>query len=184
MSLAGMRLAGMRRQAMRRWLGRAAAMLVLFATTPAFSLDCHSRLFTWSDTEPAINRRHVFCGEIDHGRPKGVHSTQLLATSAVVRRVEAARGDCNGIYTAIVVFAHGQRKLSTFFPDQCTVEDVTQSIYHAGSHVAARHPAWGFIGPSAPASNTPGFCLDADRQPFEIRFGRLKDGRINTAFPN
>lgn len=170
--------------AMRRWLVRASATLLLIAATPAYSLDCHNRKFTWSETEPAINRRHVFCGEIVHGRSKGLHSMQLLATSAVVLRVEARRGDRQGIYTAIVVFTNGQRKLSTFFPDHCTVEQVTQSIYHAGTHGAVPHPAWGFIGLSAPTPSAPGFCLDADQRPFEIRFGRLKDGRINTAFPN
>lgn len=159
-------------------------LLAVLAASPAFALDCRSRAFTWTDTDPAINRRHVFCGTIDHGEPKGFHSMQLLDSSSVVKGVSERSTNRNGIYTAIVIFAKGRRKLSTFFPDHCSVEEITRSIYYAGSHESARHPAWGTIGPSAPAPDTSGYCLDDNEQPFQIRLGRLKDGRINTAFPS
>lgn len=162
----------------------ALALLAVITASPAFAADCRSRKFTWTDTEPAINRRHVFCGTIEHGQPKGFHSRQLFSSSRVVKDITEQSKNRGGIYTAIVVFANGRRKLSTFFPDHCSVEEIIKSIYYAGSHESARHPAWGTIGPSAPDLNASGYCRDDNERPFEIRLGRLKDGRINTAFPN
>lgn len=170
-----------------RWHGMmVTGLLAFFVVQPVAALDCHSRRFTWTDSDPAINRRHVFCGEIDHGQPKGVHSTRLLASSAVVRRIESKSGDRDGIYEAIVIFTNGRRKLSTFFPDRCTVEQITQSIYHAATNITASHRSWGFVGPSAPTPKSGGgvYCHDNEGKSFEIRLGRLKNGRINTAFPN
>jgi hypothetical protein len=146
--------------------------------------DCRRPGFAWSDHLPPINRRHVFCGEIRDGEPKGFHALALRPTARLVRAVERRAGERRGIYQAIVQFANGRRKLSTFFPDRCTVEEITRSIHHAASHPGGRHPAWGEIGPSAPTDGAGGFCLDDDGRRFEIRFSRLKDGRINTAFPN
>lgn len=166
-----------------RW-SCALATLAVLAATQAYALDCRHRTFTWTDTDPPINRRHVFCGTIERGQPKGFHSIRLLDKSSIVDRVEERSKNKAGIYSAIVVFANGRRKLSTFFPDHCSVEEITRSIYYAGSTESARHSAWGTIGTSAPASGIPGYCLDDDQRPFEIRLGRLKDGRINTAFPN
>lgn len=149
------------------------------------SRDCADRQFYWSaDSGVRINLRHVFCGELRRGRPKGLHSTQLVATSQLIRRIEHRSDEGGGIYSAIVEFRGGKRKLSTFFPDHCTVEQLIRSIEHAAINVRQRHPAWGAIGPSAPAAGLETFCLDNRGAPFDIRLGVLANGRINTAFPN
>ena len=124
-----------------------------------------------------------------NGRPKGFHSTQLATTARLIRRIERRTDEDGGIYSAIVEFTHGGRKLSTFFPDHCTLNQVVRSIAYAAGNVRTRHPAWGDIGPSAPADGRQSgdpetFCLDNWGSPFDIRFGALANGRINTAFPN
>lgn len=165
---------------------RVAAFVALAAGLPAAGAaasDCRDADFRWSNTRPAVNLRHVFCGEIDDGRPKGLHSARLLATSGVVRGIERRRDEGGGVYSAIVRFADGKEKLSTFFPNSCSVGAVTLSIVFAAGHAMGRHPVWGELGPSAPAAGAPGYCLDARGDPLIIRFGRLRDGRINTAFP-
>jgi hypothetical protein len=147
--------------------------------------DCADRRFYWKDNGRLwINLRHVFCGELRHGRPKGLHSTQLVATSRLIRRIEHQSDEGGGIYSAIVEFSGGKRKLSTFFPDHCSVDQLIRSIEHAATNVRQRHPAWGEIGPSGPAAGLETFCLDNQGAPFDIRLGVLANGRINTAFPN
>ena len=168
----------------RRPLRLFAAALTLFgAGAPAAALDCRDRAFRWSDDRPAINRLHVFCGEIREGRPKGFHSIRLQDTSAVVTGVAARSNDRDGIYDATVTFRNGATKFSTFFPDVCTVDQVVASIRYAATHVARPHAQWGKLGPSAPKDDNHGYCLDANGDPFDIRMGVLADGRVNTAFP-
>lgn len=156
----------------------------LFAAGAAADADCRDPAFQWSDTRPAINLRHIFCGEIDDGRPQGMHSRRLLATSPVARGIIRRQDEGRGIYSVTLRFANGKVKLSTFFPDDCSVEAITQSIVYAATHSHARHPAWGEVGPSAPRPWADGYCLDDAGNPLTIRFGRLSDGRINTAFPH
>jgi hypothetical protein len=169
---------------------RAAAFAVtsgvalLLAGGAAANGNCSDRSFYWSDDRPPINLRHVFCGEMREGRPKGLHSIRLVATSRLIRRIEHRSDEGGGVYTAIVEFAGGRRKLSTFFPDHCTVDQIIHSIANAAGNVERLHPAWGRIGLSAPADGLETFCLDNRGRPFEIRFGELANGRINTAFPN
>jgi len=160
------------------------ATSVLGVAAPAAAFDCRDRAFRWSADEPAINRLHVFCGEIRNGRPKGFHSARLQGSSAVVTGIAARSNERDGIYDATVKFRNGTSKFSTFFPDACTVDQVVASIRHAGAHVERDHPQWGKLGPSAPGHDNDAFCLDANGDPFEIRIGVLADGRINTAFPN
>jgi len=166
----------------------AACALVLLLTAfgaPAVAQDCRDRGFHWSDDKPAVNRLHVFCGEIRKGRPKGFHSTRLLDTSAVVTEVTGRSNERNGIYDATVRFRNDTAKFSTFFPDTCTVDQLVASIHYAATHVERDHPQWGKLGPSAPEqTDDGGYCLDANGDPFEIRMGLLSDGRVNTAFPN
>jgi hypothetical protein len=167
-----------------------AAVLALMLAADEVAADggpdgnCRDPAFHWSETQPPINLRHIFCGEIDGGRPKGLHSARLLETSPVALAVRRRQEEGAGVYSAVVRFAGGKEKLSTFFPDACTVEDVARSVTFAARHVSGRNPAWGELGPSAPAAGAPGYCLDARGEPLTIRFGRLRDGRINTAFPD
>lgn len=152
--------------------------------------NCTDRQFYWSADDPRINLRHLFCGEIRRGQPKGFHSVRLVATARLIRNVGHRTEEGGGIYSAIVEFANGRSKLSTFFPDHCTLEQIVRSVSHAAANVSGRHRAWGAIGLSAPPPAAPRrgdletFCLDNTGQPFEIRLGVLANGRINTAFPN
>ena len=160
------------------------AAFLLTLPMQADAADCRDHDFTWSDTQPAINLRHVFCGELDNGRPKGLHSAQLVATSPVVRGIERPREETGGIYSATVRFANGRSKLSTFFPNHCSFDAIVRSIVHAAQQPFGRHRAWGELGPSAPGAGAIGYCLDDRGAPLTIRFGRTHAGRINTAFPN
>jgi hypothetical protein len=162
----------------------ALALLLTALGQPATALDCRDRDFHWSDDAPAVNRLHVFCGEIRRGRPKGFHSTRLLETSAVVTGVTGRSNERDGIYDASVLFRNDTAKFSTFFPDACSVDQVVASIQYAATHVERNHPQWGKLGPSAPKHNGDGYCVDDNGDPFEIRMGLLSDGRVNTAFPN
>jgi hypothetical protein len=162
----------------------ALALLLTALGQPAAALDCRDRGFHWSDDEPAVNRLHVFCGEIRRGRPKGFHSTRLQDTSAVVTGVTGKSNERDGIYDASVRFRNDTAKFSTFFPDACTVDRVVASIHFAATHVERDHPRWGKLGPSAPDEDNVDYCLDGNGDPFEIRMGLLSDGRVNTAFPN
>lgn len=146
--------------------------------------DCRDPAFHWSEGQPPINLRHVFCGEVRNGQPKGFHSMQLRSSTSHVAGISGRREQRNGIYSAIVTFSNGQRKLSTFFPDHCTVSQLLKSIEYAARNPRFEHRAWGWVGSSAPAPDAEMFCLDNHRQAFEIRFGVLANGRVNTAFPN
>jgi len=165
------------------WLLAIAMSLAGFGV-PVAALDCRDRAFHWSNDQPAINRLHVFCGEVSRDRPKGFHSNRLQSTSAVVTGVTARSNERDGIYDASVKFRNGTTKFSTFFPDACTVDQVVASIRYAATHVERPHPQWGKLGSSAPEDENDGYCLDANGDPFEIRMGLLADGRVNTAFPN
>lgn len=184
---------------MVRWTirGMLCAMLLACgagATSPVTAAeaanDCTDRRFHWSADDPQINLRHLFCGETRRGRPRGFHSIRLVATARLIRGVGHHTEEGGGIYSAVVEFADGSRKLSTFFPDHCTLAQIVRSVAHAAANISGRHRAWGEIGFSAPAPAThqrgdlETFCLDNAGQPFEIRLGVLANGRINTAFPN
>jgi hypothetical protein len=161
----------------------AIAMSLTGVGTPVAALDCRDRAFQWSDDQPAINRLHVFCGEISGDWPRGFHSTRLQGTSAVVTGLTARSNERDGIYDATVKFRNGTNKFSTFFPDTCNVDQVVTSIRYAAAHIERPHPQWGKLGPSAPAIDNDRYCLDDKGHPFEIRMGFLADGRVNTAFP-
>lgn len=160
------------------------AVSLVAGCEPASAPDCRDPGFHWTGHRPAINARHVFCGEIREGKPKGFHSTRLRDTSEVVTGVRGISRSADGIYTATVMFGDGLTKFSTFFPDSCTVDEVLASIHHASTHIGGDHPAWGQLGPSAPADGIDGFCLDHGGRAFPIRMGLFDDGRVNTAFPS
>lgn len=151
---------------------------------PADAVNCRNSGFHWSDHDPPINLRHVFCGEIKEGKPKGFHSTRLQSTSPVIEGIRRRSEGRGGITDAMIVFDGGKTKFSTLFPDSCTVDQILASIHYTSTRTTRPHPAWGKIGRSAPAPTADGYCLDDRGQPFEIRLGFLRDGRINTAFPN
>ncbi len=153
------------------------------ATSADFS--CRKKASKWSKTQPPINLRHIFCGEINRrGRPKGFHSTQLLGSTPEVKKIYKKQSLRKGIYNARVKFINGKTKFSTFFPDQCTVDAITRSVVFAARNKTRKHHQWGILGPSAPQKNANGFCLDRNGRPFTIRMGLTRNQRrITTAFP-
>lgn len=146
--------------------------------------SCQNEDSDWSNTEPAVNLRHIFCGESYHNRNKGFHSTALLSTSEVVLDIFKKKPLRGGIYNAQVKFKQGKPKFSTFFPDHCTVESIIHSVIYAATHSTGKHPQWGILGDSAPKVNDEGYCLQNNGKPFSIRIGLIKGGsKVNTAFP-
>ena len=164
-------------------------MALLAACTPAQEPGprCDDRNYHWSATEPSINLRHVFCGDINRrGRAVGFHATLALGQPGVPVIIEGSVEPAapTGVFTADIRFPDGQTKFSTVFPDGCSEGQIIASILHAANQALPTEP-WGSVGPSAPDSgNGAAFCL-SDGLPFLIRFGTLDDGtgRINTAFP-
>lgn len=149
---------------------------------------CGDPAYHWSDTDPSINLRHVFCGDLrDDGRPVGFHSTQALGQPGVPTLVADTiePPDRAGIWSATVAFDNGRRKFSTFFPDACTEAQIVASILHAAGNAQPADGTWGLVGPSAPDAGGAGYCL-VEGAPFAIRFAYLGHGtdRINTAFPH
>lgn len=115
-----------------------------------------------------------------------MHSIQLKTSWKVVKTlINVPAHQPDAVYTADVEFVNGQKKLSTFFPDQCTVEQITKSIAYANNNQTGAHQQWGVLGPSAPASNASGYCLAGKGAPFSIRMGVFDNPtKVNTAFPN
>lgn len=148
---------------------------------------CNDRDYHWSATEPSINLRHVFCGDINRrGRVVGFHATLAVGQPGVPVIVEGSvePSVSTGVFTADIRFPDGRTKFSTFFPEPCSEAQIVASILHAASRSQPTEP-WGFVGPSAPNDgDMAGYCLD-DSAPFPIRIGTLgeENDRINTAFP-
>lgn len=159
--------------------------LVLFtaALNVHAELSCASPLVEWSDTTPAVNLKHIFCGESHNGKLKGFHSKALIASSEVstVTNIEVLTG---GIYNGQSQFKQGGSKFSTFFPDHCTLATITRSVVYAATHKTGNHSQWGILGQSAPVTNNSGYCLTTEGQAFTIRMGLIHgNSKVNTAFP-
>lgn len=169
-----------------RMVRLAALGFCLLAAGGAFAADmpsCEDESFGWSQTEPSLNLRHVLCGEVKkNGDVVGMHSRAIIDT-APVKQVEAQPAQADGVYSTKVFFENGKTKNSTFYPDNCSVEQVTNSILYAVKHSHALGKPWGKLGCSAPAKPDPTYCTGPQGQRFVIRFAAFDDGRINTAFP-
>ncbi len=145
--------------------------------------SCEDESFGWSATNPPLNLRHVLCGEIKkNGDVVGMHSRAIIAT-APVKEVQAEPPQPDGTYSTRIFFDNGKSKNSTFYPDNCSVEQVTNSILHAVRNSHAPGKPWGKLGCSAPAKPDPKYCTGPGGERFVIRFAEFDDGRINTAFP-
>lgn len=164
-------------------LGVMAGLLVA-GPAPAADPQCPSPAYHFSATAPQINLRHIFCGEVNNkGKNVGFHSTQALGQIGVPTLVAGTLHTVNApdIFTATSQFPNGGNKFSTFFPNDCSQDQIVESILYAVGHAEPYHP-WGQVGPSAPAGGAVvGHCLNGGA-PFRIRFAE-KDGQINTAFP-
>ncbi len=166
------------------------ALLVILLAVPwlaqpasAQTFECGDRV--WSGGHPAVNLRHIFCGEIRR-KADGYHS-QLFGSTAVVDGVSGIRDAGHGLYSGLVHFRDGETKFSSFYPRYCSVEQIVRSVRFAAAqprHLNQDH--WSYSAPSAPtgAGPTDGYCLDSAGDPFPIRYGVLTRGDVNTAFPD
>jgi hypothetical protein len=166
--------------------GALLATLALAAWTVAGSAEaqpnCNAAGALWSATAPPVNQRHIFCGEIDGVQVKGYHSTQVLPSN-VVTGINNIVPIANGIYNATVTFTNNNTKLSTFFPNGCTADQIVTSVVYAANNSTGPAQPWGRYGPSAPPAGGAAYCLDTTGTRFRIRYGLLNTGNVNTAFP-
>ena len=129
----------------------------------------------WSTTEPNVNLRHVFEGEINRSsEPVGFHS-RPGSEDPPGARVTRLRDGPNrlGVYTATVEIwdaedGRWESKFSSFFPDALSREEVVEAILNAYRE-SANPRAQPFDGPSGLGFRVQGYTS-----------GR---GGINTAFP-
>ncbi|MDG4721513.1 MULTISPECIES: EndoU domain-containing protein [Thalassospira] len=157
----------------------------------------------WSDTEPAINLAHVFCGEVkSNGRAAGFHARPGGVNPATITSVEITQpANTSGVYAGMVTFAKPDAsagasserrdpvKFSSIFPDSCSFDQIVASILSAHDNrtdCPAGSPGWWQCGLNRPkdAALSAGLCVGDDPDGvFTIAIGLLRDGRINTAFP-
>jgi len=147
----------------------------------------------FSETEPPVNRAHLFCGEVNrrdrgtgfHHRPGGENPP----TARFTRIVE--RNEATGVYVAegIEIFDgeewRRKRHISSFYPDACSPAEVLASIAHAASNASCGYPNGKWRGPSAPAAGADGFCVGDDGSVLTLEgYWRSQARRIvRTAWP-
>lgn len=162
--------------------------LLISAVTLKASANCSDPNFNWSNSNPPVNVRHVFCGDFNkQGKPTGLHSTAIVTTSAIILGINNPVNLGNGIYNATVSFTNSGRqsqKLSTFFPNACSEAQITTSIVYAANNQTGPANPWGVLGPSAPQKSDKTYCLGSNGQPITIRMGLINTTNVNTAFPN
>ena len=146
--------------------------------------NCNAAGPLWSATAPQVNQRDIFCGEIHSRQPKGYHSTQNPPPTNVVVGVVNVVPIANGIYNATVNFNNHTHKISTFFPNACTANQIVQSVVYAANNQTGPAPGSGVYGMSAPPGGGAAYCLNSAAAPFRIKMGLLPNGNVNTAFPN
>jgi len=129
----------------------------------------------WSDSEPQVNLRHIFHGEINRqGKATGFHSRPGGRDPEGARLLEdISLPNRAGVYTARVAIRVGdsgpwREKFSTFFPDRLGRDQVLAAILHAWTH---RRP-----GQDQPWQGPSGHG-------FDIQGYRSSRGGIQTAYP-
>jgi hypothetical protein len=98
---------------------------------------------------------------------------RLRANASLVRGIERRWDEKGGIWSGIVVFADGRRKLSTFFPDHCTVDQLIRSIDDAADH--ARNPHREVSAPRRhlPMPKCSVWTIGAGRSTFDSEHSRM-----------
>ena len=140
-----------------------------------------------------MNQQHVFCGEWTNNRQKGFHSRPGGVDPATVQKFKVQDPpNSAGIYTGKWSYNNepDKSKFSSMFPDNCSTEQVLNSISHASAHpdlnCPAGSPGWVKCGKNIPTSVTKkelsGYC-SIDEKFFSIGFAAPKNDKINTAFP-
>lgn len=151
------------------------------------AVDCN-KLPHWSNTNPPISQTHVFCGEWSHNQPKGFHSRPGGQEPTTVAHSNVTQSpNKQGIYGIKWSYAgHAAvEKFSTMFPDNCTQEQILNSILYAEKNQTScptGAPKWASCGPNGPTKEG-NYCQALDKTTFAIAFAKLTDGKINTAFP-
>ncbi|MDJ0896587.1 MAG: EndoU domain-containing protein [Alphaproteobacteria bacterium] len=91
-----------------------------------------------SKSEPPIDVRHIFCGEVSDGRAKGYHARPGGFDPGGIDTSVAETGDgpYAGTYTlrGFEISDGGvtaEKGLSTMFPDTCSRREVLRAILHA-----------------------------------------------------
>ena len=175
--------------------GFLAGLLVLFLLplSASAAIDC-ATLPHWVTLKNGLqmNQNHIFCGEWKDNRPKGFHSRPGGANPMTIRSFSVQDPpDSAGIYTG--KWSHkndpGRSKFSSMFPDNCSIEQVLNSISHASANPERScpmgSPRWVKCGKNKPAFDTKelsGYCSNNGKF-FLIGFSEPKDNKINTAFP-
>ncbi len=155
-------------------------------------IDC-SKLSHWAKLNNGhkINLKHVFCGEWSKNRPKGFHARPGGANPTTVRHFTIQdKPNAAGIYTGRWSFQNraSKNKFSSMFPDDCSSNQILNSITYASSHpkkCPAGSPHWLSCGSNKPNDNhkiKSKYC-SVNNQLFIIGFAPPRRGKINTAFP-
>ncbi|GKS68652.1 hypothetical protein W03_06560 [Nitrosomonas sp. PY1] len=168
-------------------------LLVLTPLSLFAQINCDALPNTVSPQEnPFINQQHIFCGEWHRDRPKGFHSRPdgKNPTSIAWLSIQSKPNKA-GIYT--VRWSHvrnpKKEKFSSMFPDQCTKQQVLNSIRYAARHTVrcpSNSPNWLQCGQNKPSITTekenPQFC-NYNNNLFTIGVAFDDNNKVNTAFP-
>ncbi|MDX1736727.1 MAG: EndoU domain-containing protein [Alphaproteobacteria bacterium] len=138
---------------------------------------------------------HIFCGDINlrKGRATGYHHRVSGRDSAIARVGDISKiNPETGVYEAapVEVFHNGKwfykKRGSSFFPDQCTRQQVVNSVLYAAENHICRFPNGKWGGMSAPSSqgNEENYCYGIDGQQLVVNGYFTKDpNHIATAWP-
>ncbi len=129
----------------------------------------------WSDTNPKVNLKHIFKGEINRrGKPTGYHSRPggVDPDGARIKSI-SKKANGAGVYTAQVEIkdpdsGQWKQKFSSLFPDNLSHQAVLDAIVYAYKNRDK--------GKDTPWSGPSGLG-------FQINGYTNRDGSINTAFP-
>jgi hypothetical protein len=157
----------------------------------ASKVNC-AKIAHWSNTDPAVNQQHVFCGEWNKrkNRAAGFHSRPAGENPATVGALKITQQpNDKGLYGVRWSYA-GQpdrEKFSSMFPDSCNQNQVLKSIVYAVKHPKPcpdGAPRWAECGSNKPEQADQGYCEASDGSIFTIAFATLKNSnKVNTAFP-
>ena len=142
----------------------------------AETVDCQAETI-WSHTTPAINLKHIFCGEINkRGKPVGFHARPGGKNPSTAEVLAIKSGpNAAGIYTAdIAVIApdgEKKRKFSTLYPDRFSVQQTIDAILNAYKNAPPGGAKW--RGPSGQGFEIEGYLMEQG----------VHQGDINTAYP-
>ena len=164
----------------------------LFPFSAQAEVDC-TTLPHWVELDNGMqmNQKHVFCGEWKRGRAKGFHSRPDGKNPATVAKFTVQdHPNKAGIYTGRWSYQNhtDKNKFSSMFPDNCSTEQVLNSINYASSNTDANcpkgSPNWTKCGQNMPASadNNQAYC-SINGKHFTIGYAPPRNGKINTAFP-